>query len=87
MLHHKKGTVPLLGWAPLSHHAPRWMLPIQSPAGGHAPGKAAHSGLLEVWDAEDVGSDDSNGVGGVHKEAVFPKNHVAILGKTREEQL
>lgn len=63
------------------------MLPIESAAGGHAPGKATDSGLLEIRDTENIGSDDGNGVGGVHKEAVFPKNHVAILVKTRETAL
>ena len=63
------------------------MLPIESPTGGHAPGKATDSSLLEIRDTENIGSDDGNGVGGVHKEAVFPKNHVAILVKTREKQL
>lgn len=63
------------------------MLPIESPTGGHAPGKATDSSLLEIRDTENIGSDDSDGVGGVHKEAVFPKNHVAILVKTREKQL
>ena len=63
------------------------MLPVESPAGGHAPGKATDSGLLEVRDTENIGSDDGDGVGGVDEEAVFPKNHVAILAKTREREL
>lgn len=60
------------------------MLPVESPAGGHAASKATDPGLLEVRDTENVGSDDSNGVRGVHKEAMLPKNHVAVLTKTRE---
>lgn len=79
---HRTGTVP-----PLRHPAQRQVLPIESPAGGHAPGEAADSGLLEVRDAEDIGSDDGNGVGGVHEEAVLPQNHVAVLARTREKQL
>lgn len=63
------------------------MLPIKSPTGGHAPGKATNSSLLEIRDTENIGSDDSDRIGGVHKEAMFPKNHVAILVKTREKQL
>lgn len=63
------------------------MLPIESPTGGHAPGKATDSGLLEIRNTENIGSNDGNRVGGVHKEAVFPKNHVAVLVKTREKQL
>lgn len=87
-LNHKKGTVPsLAGLLPLSHPAQRQMLPVKSPAGGHAPRKAPHSRLLEIRDTENIGSNDGDGVGGVHKEAVFPKNHVAILVKTREKQL
>lgn len=80
MSDHRKGTVP-----PLCHPTQRQVLPIESPAGGHAPGEAADSGLLEVRDAEDIGSDDGHGVGGVHEEAVLPENHVAVLARTREK--
>lgn len=37
-------------------------LPVQGTTGGHAACKAADPGLLEIGNAEDVGSNDSHGV-------------------------
>lgn len=63
------------------------VLPVQGPAGGHAAGQPAHPGLLEVRDAEDVGSDDGHRVRGVDEEAVLAQNHVPVLGETAQAQL
>lgn len=65
-------------------------LPVQGPTGGHAPGKASDPGLLEIRNAEDVGSNDSHGVRRVHKEPMLAQNHVSILwekGDSKEELL
>lgn len=37
-------------------------LPVQGTTGGHAACKATDPGLLEIGNAEDVGSNDSHGV-------------------------
>lgn len=82
----KGHSLPLAG-LPALCPCPQVVLPVEGPAGGHAPGKAAHPGLLEVRDAEDVGGDDGDGVGGVDEEAVLAQNHVAILRDTAQAQL
>lgn len=56
-------------------------LPVQSTTCGHAACKATDPGLLEIRNAEDVGSDDSHRVGRIHKEPVLAQNHVPILRK------
>ena len=56
----------------------RWDLPVQSTTCGHAACKATDPGLLEVRNAEDVGSDDSHRVRRVHKEPMHAQNHVLI---------
>lgn len=61
-------------------------LPVQGPTGGHAAGKASDPGLLEIRNAEDVGSNDSHGVWRVHKEPMLPQNHVSILWEKRDSK-
>lgn len=45
---------------------------------GPAVSKATDPGLLEIWDAEDVGSDNGHRVRRVHKEPVLAQNHITI---------
>lgn len=54
-------------------------LPVQGTTGGHAACEATDPSLLEVWNAEDVGSNDSHRVWRVHEEPVLAQNHVPIL--------
>ena len=56
-------------------------LPVQGTTGGHAACEATDPGLLEVRNAEDVGSNDSHRVRRVHEEPVLAQNHVPILWK------
>ena len=54
-------------------------LPVQGATGGHAACEATDPSLLEVRNAEDVGSDDSHRVWRVHEEPVLAQNHVPVL--------
>lgn len=62
-----------------------WFLLVQGSTGRHATGQSFDAGLLEVWDAFDVGSNDSHRVRGVHKEAMFTQHHVAILKRGQKD--
>lgn len=52
--------------------------PVQSTTCGNASCKVTDPDLMEIWNAEDVGSDDSHRVRRVHKEPMHAQNHVLI---------
>lgn len=55
-------------------------LPVQGTTGGHAAcARATDPSLLEVWNAEDVGSNGGTKSEGFTKEPVLAQNHVQIL--------
>lgn len=54
-------------------------LPVYRCTRGHAASEAPHPCLLEIRDAEDVVSDDSDRVARIDEEAVLPEDHAAVL--------
>lgn len=54
-------------------------VPVKRSTCGHAPGKAFDALLSKVRDGSEIGGHEGQWVWRVHKEAIFPEDHVPVL--------